>query len=268
MEQDLQELKKRIVEKIPTLTESQKIIADYIVANTHKFALSSIRELEKELNTSKSTIVRLAQVLGYKGFQELKNTFLIKIRTGLELNSNSGLKDKTRSTEASILEETAHESLKNINSTLQLIDRTQYEEAVNLIKNSEYVYTLGHGISTYLADIASHLLIRSSKKSSRLRYGGVSFMEQIGNLTKKDIILAISFPPYAEETIEACKYARKEGVKIIAVTDKMTSPILSYGDVYLQTVVESHHSLNSYMPALIVLDSIIAQFENESKTDI
>lgn len=265
MEQDLQELKKRIVAKIPDLTESQKVIANYIVDNTQKFALSSIREIEKELKTSKSTIVRLAQVLGYEGFHDLKNTFLKKIRVGLESNSHNSLHQNEINYESSFLDTATHETITNINSTLQLIDRSQYEEAVNLIRKSEYVYTLGHGISTYLADIASHLLIRSTKKSSRLRYGGVSFMEQIGNLTKKDVIIAISFPPYAEETIEACKYARKEGVKIIALTDKMTSPILSYGDVYLQTVVESQHSLNSYMPALIVLDSIIAQFERDSK---
>lgn len=265
MEQDLQDLKKRIVEKIPTLSESQKVIADYIVENTHKFALSSIRELEKELNTSKSTIVRLAQVLGYKGFQDLKQTFLRRIRSSYETDSLPETNREKEKSKDDILKITARESRNNIKSTLQLIDRNQYEEAVQLIKTSDYVYTLGHGISTYLADIASHLLIRSSKKSSRLRYGGVSFMEQIGNLTKKDIILAISFPPYAEETIEACKHAREAGVKIIALTDKMTSPILSYGDVYLQTVVESQHSLNSYMPALIVLDSIIAEFEHDSK---
>ena len=266
MEEDLQELKKRIVAKIPEMTEAQKLIANYIVENTQFFALSSIRELEKELNTSKSTIVRLAKMLGYEGFHDLKNTFLKNIRTGFDSNSSQANSSIMSSTELSILEGTAGEAVKNINSTMQLIDRSQYDEAVKLIKNTEYVYTLGHGISTYLADIASHLLIRASKKSSRLRYGGVSFMEQIGNLTKKDIIIAISFPPYAEETIEACKYARKEGVKIIAITDKMTSPILEYGDVYLQTVVENQHTLNSYMPALIVLDSMIAEVENDLKT--
>jgi len=267
MEQDLQELKKRIVAKIPNLTESQKVIANYIVDNTQTFALSSIRELEKELNTSKSTIVRLAQVLGYKGFQDLKSTFLKNIRVGLEQVNQQNIAITDHENNSSYLEAIAYESVKNIHSTLQLIDRSQFGQAVKLIKKSEYVYTLGHGISTYLADIASHLLIRISKKSSRLRYGGVSFIEQIGNLSKEDILIAISFPPYAEETIEACKNARNEGVKIIAITDKMTSPILSYGDVYLQTMVENQHSLNSYMPALIVLDSLFTQVENDLKND-
>ncbi len=38
MQQDLDELKKRIRIQIPHLTESQKVIANYIVENTEKFA--------------------------------------------------------------------------------------------------------------------------------------------------------------------------------------------------------------------------------------
>ncbi|MDQ7052273.1 MAG: hypothetical protein Q9P14_05075 [candidate division KSB1 bacterium] len=68
MEKKIKALKQRIRSRIANLTDSQKLIANFIVENPQKFALSSVRELEQELNVSKSTIVRLAQALGYNGW--------------------------------------------------------------------------------------------------------------------------------------------------------------------------------------------------------
>ncbi|MFQ5632283.1 MAG: MurR/RpiR family transcriptional regulator, partial [bacterium] len=87
MPNTIRELKTRIRYKIPYLTEPQKTIANYIIENIQKFALSSIRELEEELNTSKSTIVRLSQALGYGGFQELKAAIVKSMRRDLDPNN-------------------------------------------------------------------------------------------------------------------------------------------------------------------------------------
>lgn len=268
MQQSLDELKKRIRIQIPNLTESQKVIANFIVENTEKFALSSIRELERELNTSKSTIVRLAQQLGYNGFQELKYTFLNIIRTELDPMNKYKFYLSNSEIESDHLEYVSHQSVANINSTLQLLDNTQFNNAVKLIEKSEYVYTLGHGISSYLADLSSHLLNSVSIKSTKLRYGGITFAEEIVNLNKKDIILAFTFPEYSEETVEACRYAREKGVRIIAVTDKMTNEIIQYSEVQLLAVAESHLSSSSIIAPLMLLYSLCSQigFDLKRKT--
>ncbi|MGD8782237.1 MAG: MurR/RpiR family transcriptional regulator [Ignavibacteria bacterium] len=265
MQEDLQKLKERIRSQIPNLTESQKLIANYIVENTQKFALSSIREIEEELNTSKSTIVRLAQVLGYNGFQELKYTFLKKIRTDLDPVNRYKLYLSSTETESNYLETIAHESLENINATLQVIDQSQYKKAVKLIESSEYVYTLGHGISAYLADLTSHLLNSVAIKSTKLRYGGITFAEEIVNIGKKDLIIALTFPEYSDETIEACSYAHKKGIKIIAITDKMTNEIIQYSDVHLQALAESQLSSSSIISPMMLLYSLCAQIGYDLK---
>ena len=268
MQQDLDELKRRIRIQIPNLTETQKIIANFIVENTERFALSSIREIEKELNTSKSTIVRLAQQLGYNGFQELKSTFLNIIRSELDPMNRYKFYLSSSEIESDHLEYISHQSVANINSTLQILDNTQYNNAVKLLEKSDYVYTLGHGISSYLADLSSHLLNSVSIKSTKLRYGGITFAEEIVNLKKKDLILAFTFPEYSDETIEACRYAHEKGVKIIAVTDKMTNEIIQYSEVQLLAVAESHLSSSSIISPIMILYSLCSQigFDLRRKT--
>ena len=44
-----------------------------------------------------------------------------------------------------------------------------------------------------------------------------------------DVVIAISFPPYAKETIFAVETAVSRGTKLIAITDSRMSPLWSLG---------------------------------------
>ena len=261
----INDLKKRIKHKIPDLTKSQKIIANYIVENPQKLALRSVRDLEKELKISKSTIVRLAQMLGYDGFNELKSELLKEI----EHNSGPIFRYKAFLSapheKSNYLQLIADESLINIHRTLQVIDSEQYKKTINLLKNASHVYTIGIGISSCLAEITTYLLTRVSIHSHFMPHGTLTFAEQIINLSKDDVIFAFSFPPYSKETIEAANYAQERGIKTVSVTDKATSKIVQYSDANLQVFVDSITISNSIMSVLVLLYSIVAQLGAELK---
>lgn len=99
-----------------------------------------------------------------------------------------------------------------------------------------------------------------------MTYGGVTFTEQIINLSREDVILAFSFPPYSLETMEAASYAQEKGIKVIAVTDKVTSEIVRYSDVFLQAAVESMAISNSISTVLVLLYSMSTQIGHELKS--
>lgn len=259
MQNKMNDLKKRIKEKIPDLTESQKIIANYIVENPRKFALSSVRQLEKELNTSKSTIVRLAKVLGYHGFHELKSLFLDTIRHELEPINRYKTLLYDRNDQSNYLDLIAAETIRNIHDTLSVLDREQYQRTIELVEHADQVYTLGLGISTYLAEVVSYLFNRISIRTNYMTSCAISFLEQIINLSKNDLIIAFSFPPYSPETVEAAKFAQKNGIKVVSVTDKATSKIIQYSDVVLQVAVESMTFSNSIMPVLMIFYAMTTQ---------
>ena len=265
MQEKINDLKERIKYKIPYLTESQKIIANFIVENPEKFSLSSVRELEKELKISKSTIVRLAQMLGYNGFNELKSEFLKKFRYNFgPINRYKTFLSEPHD-KLNYIQLIADESVINIHKTLKLIDSEQYKKTINLLKNANHVYTIGMGISSYLAEISTYLLTRVSINSNFMPHGTLTFAEQIINISKDDVIFAFSFPPYSKETIEAACYAQERRIKTISVTDKATSGIVQYSDVYLQVSVESITISNSIMSVLVLLYSIVAELGDELK---
>jgi len=265
MQDAMNDVKKRIRRKLPHLTESQKVIANYIVENPQKLALCSIRELERELRISKSTIVRLAQTLGYKGFYELKAEFLEGIRNNMGPISRYKTFLSEPHEKVNFIGLIAEETINNIQKTLQLIDQAQYKKALKMLKEAGHVYTIGIGISSCLAEMAAYLFNRVSINASYMSYGPLKFTEKIINISPDDLIFAFSFPPYSRETIEAARYAKERGMKVISMTDTATSEIVQHSDVFIQIFVESITISNSIMSVLFLLYSLIAQLGEELK---
>lgn len=266
MQDKLNDVKKRIKRKLANLTKSQKTIANYIVENPQKFALSSLRVLEKELKISKSTIVRLAQELGYDGFHELKLEFFEGIRNSLDPLPRYKTFLSEPHEKLNFIRLIADETINNIQKSLQLIDNAQYNKALEIIKKANHVYNVGVGISSCLAEMATYLFARVSINSNFMSYGALKFTEQIINISKNDVIFAFSFPPYSRETIEAARYAKERTIKVISVTDNATSEIVQYSDAFIQVFVKSMTISNSIMSVLVLLYSMIAQLGDEFKS--
>lgn len=265
MQNTLTELKTRIRYKIPYLTEPQKEIANYIIENMQKVGLSSIRELEAELKASKSTIVRLAQLLGFGGFQELKAAILKSMRRELDPTNRYQSFLAKRFDNSTHLKLIADEAVTNIHETLLLVDPEQYWKAVHLLKNATTVYTMGLGISTYLAQIAAYLLNRIGLSAHAMAYAGFTFEQQIVNMKATDVIVAFSFPPFSKETIQGAAAAQRNGIKVIALTNKLTNKIVQYSEIFLPISIESTTISNSMSMVLIMLNSILTDLALKMK---
>ncbi|MDQ7052274.1 MAG: MurR/RpiR family transcriptional regulator [candidate division KSB1 bacterium] len=157
------------------------------------------------------------------------------------------------------------ESASNLQATLCLVDKDQFKKAVTLLENAGQVYTIGLGISYYMADIAAYLLNRVSIRATAMRVGGYTFAEQLVNLSPNDVIVAFAFLPYSSETIEAASFASERGMPVIAFTDKATSKIVPYSEVVLQVVVDSLTISNSMVSVMALLYALIGQIGHEMK---
>ena len=60
---------------------------------------------------------------------------------------------------------------------------------------------------------------------------GGMFREQFALVRPNDAVIAISFSPYAEQTVELVQLAAGKGVKQIAITDSTVSPLAQFCEV-------------------------------------
>ena len=266
MKQNIDDLKARILAKSKELTEAQKRIANFILKNPQILALSSVRDLETQLKTSKATIVRLAQALGYSGFQEMRKKMLTGMRNELDPIHRFQNRLSGEASNLHIIEQVMEQSRLNMEQTLATFNNKDFDKAVDSLKKANLIFSMGMAISQFLAEITAYLLNRVSLRAFALSYGPLKFSEQIINMNKNDLIIAFSFPPYSEETIRAAQYAHEKKIKVISITDKPTNPILNFSALYFLVQVKSVTMSNSLISPLVLIYALAAQVGLDLKT--
>jgi DNA-binding MurR/RpiR family transcriptional regulator len=228
---DLSHYKQLIIANSERLTKNQKKIALLFIDHPEDFAFSSIEYLAKKLGVGNSTIVRFAKTLGYEGFLELKLELSNKLCDNFSQTKKFTDTLKNLVGGSDFISILANNEMRNIQSTVQKIDKHMIDKAIKILIGAPNIYTLGSGVSSFLAEIAAYYLNRMNMKTKAFSHGSVSFEEQIISLKKDDAILLISLPPYTYSNIVAAETARYRGIKIISITDQITAPVSQNSDV-------------------------------------
>ncbi|MBE2281087.1 MAG: MurR/RpiR family transcriptional regulator [Ignavibacteriaceae bacterium] len=260
------DLKLRIEKKYSELPKNQKKIAEYFLLNFDSIPFMNVQELSDKNSVSVASIVRFAQSIGFTGYSELREEishFLHNDISGKKelfprINS-SMLKDDTLSLVANL-------DIKNINDTLLLIEREKFSNAIKLLSGAKKVYTAGLGISFLMAEILAYQLTQVGIDASPLRHNWCSFLEQLVNLKKEDLLVVFSFPPYSKETIDAAEYAKTGGSKIIAITNKSTAPAAQISDEALIVNSENMLYTNSFAAISVLINAIATECALKDKT--
>jgi DNA-binding MurR/RpiR family transcriptional regulator len=108
-------------------------------------------------------------------------------------------------------------------------------------------------VAAYLAYALSHLGRRA------LLLDGVGGMagEQLRLLATGDAVVAVSFPPYAPETVTIVNAARERSLGIVAVTDSALSPLAPLADVCFEIEEAQIQGIRSPTAALCLAVSLV-----------
>ncbi len=250
------------------MSKAQKVVADYIAANPEKVALSSVRQLEKELGASKSTVVRVAQRLGYDGFHQLKKSLLKSLRRNIHPFANFKLLLTEPEVPSDYVGMIAQETLTNINTCLRQVDPEQFQLAVKLITEAEHIYAMGMGVSSFLSNMAAYLLTRIGLRCFAMSPMVLNFSEQVINLNTNDVVLAFCFRSYATNTLRGMQTAHDRNIKSVVVSDRLTSPLAPLADAFFPVPVHSLTYSHSIISPLMLLYALVAHvgFQRKDET--
>lgn len=249
------EISEKIKSKYDSLPKNHRRIADFFINNFDRIPFLNVQELSESTGASVASIVRFAQRSGYKGFSELREAIASSLQKGLHNSEIFPLLQK-RKAEDDLLTEVANLDIKNINDTLNLIERKSFNYVINRICSAERVMTGGLGISYLLAEILAYQLTQVGIDSSPLKHTHTLFHEQVLFLNSEDLLVLFSFPPYSKETVDLARFAEERKIDVIAITNKPASPITFYTKANL--IVESRNMLftNSFAAISVLLNAI------------
>ena len=254
-----------ILELVPSLAANQKKVADVFLDNIELVALLPIKDVAKQAAVSEASIVRFAQLLGYRGYKELKDELSTSLKNQLSPTEYYQLAITEKEKTPDIFKLVAHNVITNIDDTIKSIDFKTFSNAVDSIIAAQRINCLGIELSHHLSRLMTFLLRQYSYDARYLSTDFLKYREQIAYLTPKDLLIAFSFSPYSRETVEAIAFARERGIPSIAFTDKKTSPIREFATYCLQIKTDNIMFSNSLGAVVTVINAIIIELNFRDK---
>lgn len=250
-----QEIKEKITNKYNSLPKNQRKIAEYFINNFDSIPFVNVQDLSKATGASVASIVRFAQRAGFQGFSELRDAITDSLQKELKNKQIFSLFEKHKVQE-DLLTEVAGLDIKNINETLNLIQRQTFDYVINKLSSAKTVYTAGLGISYLLAEILAYQLTQVGINSSVLKHTHTLFHEQILFMDKNDLLVVFSFPPYSKETVEAAEFANDKKIDVISITNQPASPVTFFSKANLIVKSENMLFTNSFAAISVLINAI------------
>ncbi|MBE7045315.1 MAG: MurR/RpiR family transcriptional regulator [Ruminococcaceae bacterium] len=253
----MKDILRHLREHLNDLSKRQKQIAVYILEHYEKAAYLTATQLAKEVGTSESTVVRFAAELGFDGYQKLQKHLQEVARTQLTSLQRMELASE-RIKEEDVLSSVLKSDAAKIYRTLEQIDRSQFDGAVKSLISAKHIYITGVRSAAALASFTGfyfNLLFDNVRLINTT--GADDIFEQLLRVGEGDAVLGMSFPRYSKNTIKALEYARKQGAKIIGITDNLQSPIVPLSDYCLTASSDTDSFVDSLVAPLSVINALI-----------
>ncbi|MCY6356672.1 MurR/RpiR family transcriptional regulator [Clostridium sp. ZS2-4] len=251
-----QDLMRTIQMKFPRLSKGQKLIAEYILKHYDKAAFMTAAKLGTSVGVSESTVVRFANELGFSGYPKLQKALhdLIKnkLTTVQRIELSNNLIDQENA-----LKGVLKADMENIRATLEKINHKDFEEVVNCILEAKTIYIIGLRTSTALAEFLGYYLNVMLDNVKVIKHGISDVLDQMINITDKDLVIGIGFPRYAARTVESLTYAQSKGTKVVSITDSLLSPLATRSEYTLIAQSNMASFVDSLVAPLSVINALI-----------
>jgi DNA-binding MurR/RpiR family transcriptional regulator len=240
-----------------SLSGTRRELIRAILDNHEETFFLSSREMAKRYNVDAATIVRSVQALGYERFADfaadLRQHFVNHITPYTVLKAET---QEKRSVQDQVLHclERDTESLSVLKSSLDVA------RVVNLAKrihNARRILVVGVDLAASLAWFLAYGLTPLGFDAEAPIGSSGNLQHKIDLMTKKDLLIAISFGRCLRETVEAVKRAHERGVPTFGITDSDTTPIAVHCDAYLLASTSSPSFTGSYVAPLGLVNTII-----------
>ena len=248
---------KQIFARTDSLNGAQKRLGHYLQNDSSALLVSNVRDLAQAVGVSKSTVVRFAKSMGYKGFPEFKREIQKEMRGKLRAAARMEETFAELGDDENIFAKLIKRDIQLLQETLQAASFPDFHKAVEIIWRAQKVFIIGLNASMALAYLLHFRLVRV-KKDARWIFltGGTSLLEQLAFMNPSDVLIAIDFLQVPREVQAALQHAKKVGAPILGITDFPSSAIAKAADVCLYAKRGLHTTVNSLTPAFSLVNAL------------
>ena len=218
----------RIRMMLPDLGSAEGRIAEVLLrrAVDDDFTL---KRVATEASASEAMVVKTAKKLGYEGFRGLRAALAeYKAQPTVDLHEEVKPTDRAEA----IVRKVFRTSIQALEETLAILDLEAFERATTLLRGAKQRDLYGLGGSAQIARDVAHRFLRIGLRCSA--FDDTHMMAMSASLLGDgEVIIAFSHSGRTRSVIEAVEIGKKNGARIIVVSNYSRSPLQALADVTL-----------------------------------
>lgn len=251
----------KIREMKDSLTPVERLVAEFILANTEEVPHLSIKSLAQMSKTSDASVLRFCKTMGYSGYRQ----FIVSISASLG-SMDEEQKDQYTDIQpgdelSTIISNVSHNNSKSIEDTMKVIDRNEIKRAVDLLRKSHRIVFFGMGASGIVCRDAEQKFSRINKMCHSYT-DGHSQLTAATLLSKEDVAFFVSNSGDTIEVLDSLEIAKKNGASCIAITKYNKSELAERADIVLSIstpeITIRSGAMGSRIAMLTVIDILFA----------
>ena len=239
---DAAQLRAAILARYDALSPRLQLIAQLVLDDPHSVGVETLAVISERVGVPPSAIVRFAKTFGFEGagpMQRLLKDRLLASKPESAYHERVRRMAKQKRSDAQLepyglLAEFANAAALSVGNVMETVGEDQFNAALRLISKADMVLVAGFRRSFAIAAYLTYSLQQSAKRCVLVDGAGGLAEKQLQVAIPADLLVVVSFEPYAAEAVSLAGIAAGRDIPIVAITDSVVSPIAKSAQCVLQ----------------------------------
>lgn len=257
---------KRTVDKLiedayPDLPPKLQRAARFAIDNPKAMALNSMRSNATHTGLPSSAMHRLARTLGFEGYEAMRSVYRdwLAQDSGLFAKRATALQKRSRADKSdNLVRDIVQAETGNLAQITDAVTLQALKQARDVLSGARLIHVAGLRSLFPAAFYFNYACNMFMHNTSLLSGVGGTFSDDLRHAGPKDALVIFSYEPYARDAVAAARYARAQGVQIVAITDSAVSPIANQAAAVIVAPNATPAFFPSILPALAVAQTLVA----------
>ena len=252
-----------IQDEFSSLSRQLQLIARYVEQHRDHIGLDRIQDVAGRCGVHPSAVIRFAQRFGFSGYSEMQKIFRDGITQQIAPSRNYQARIRSviadaqgQLSSADIADEFIGGSIAGMHEFKRDLHSSSFDDAVALLAGASTVWVVGSRRSFAVATYLTYALQHTDKRVELLSGLGGMHEGQLRGLRAGDVMLVVSFSPYAPESLSCAQTAAAQGAQLIAITDSRMSPLAALSAATLVVHESSTFGFRSLTNTLCLAQSL------------
>ena len=223
----------RIAAAQTTLTPKAARVAEFIGQDYVRAAFMTTREIADVAGVSRATVERFLTALGYASYDAFRAALQDRVNFDLSAVEHLRMTPDDSRTVGALLQRIIDRDVASLQDLARSVSEEDLDRFIEAILAAERITIVGVRFVGPLAEYFRYSLRKILPNVQAFLHADSALYDDLRLMGERDLLIALAFARYSAELVELLRYARRRGLRVLAITDAPISPVVPVAELTL-----------------------------------